>query len=162
MRNRWSKIRFSENTFKGVALFALVFLPACSLSSGTPRIRVSMPAQNGQMGLGFGSGLLSAGAPPPHPAAYSGFHCFGLNVTGPGVPPAAWCAHDPMAGTFGGLAPFSGGSVSVRVPSGPSRKVQLVGCPAIGLALTWRRLIEVVVKVLELPVRRKDSGCFRR
>lgn len=110
---------------------------ACALSSD-PKIRVSMPGSSSQVGLNFASNL-SIGAPPPPPAAFSGFTCFGLNVTGSGVPRAPFCQGDPAAGKLGGLAPFSGGTIDIRVPPGSARKVELLGvmsptasCPFIG------------------------------
>ncbi len=130
-------LKLNESLSWTGTLFAVSLIAGCSLSTGEPRIRVTMPSQNGQMGLNFGAGLMNLGSVAP-PATFSGFDCFALNVIGSGISRAPLCPMEPTAGALGGFAPFSGGTVSVRVPSGTNRTIQLIGvmtddgtCPAV-------------------------------
>lgn len=67
-------------------------------------------------------------APPA--ASISSFACYGLNVTGPGIPddPRMQCGGpNQHVGIFAGFVPAGVGYLEVYVPSGAARHIQLFG-----------------------------------
>jgi len=100
-------------------------------SQNAPAFALVAPTQGGSSSL---VGIADALVP-------TDFNCFGLNVTGAGIPTdptiAACSAPDsPAAGIISGLTPLTGGVVDVTVPIGTGRTIQLfvlqsrIGCPA--------------------------------
>jgi outer membrane protein assembly factor BamB len=93
--------------------------------------------------------VLPAGLPTTSPGSVptspTGYQCFGINVTGPGIIPGPGIPKDscvpsnmPGSGIYGGLVyTATGGEIDVDVPPGPSRTIQVFGiqtdgyCPSI-------------------------------
>lgn len=88
---------------------------------------------------------LPTAVPTTVPSSPTGFQCFGVNVTGPGISPPAGLPKDscvpgnmPGSGIYGGLIYSStGGEIEVDVPSGRDRTIQVFGiqtdgyCPSV-------------------------------
>lgn len=137
-------------------LTAMLGGTSCSLNpvnkSGTT-VTITLPAKggnpNGQVRAGgVGEGFASVANMSSPPSSLSEFQCFGVNITGPGIPEfATGGQHRPRAcpgsstpyfGIIGGLVPVSsGGTLTITVPPGADRLIQvfgvksLVGCPAV-------------------------------
>ena len=110
------------------AAVAALSLASCGVGRGKS-IKVTMPslssAQSSAAQVSAGTSSTMSVAPP---ASFFGFSCFALNVRGAGIAPdGPLCHNNPAVGKLSGFAPFSGGSVEVRVPPGPARTIQLIG-----------------------------------
>lgn len=126
----------------GGALGLGLGLQACSLKPKDNRsVRIALPSSDQLSAMARGLERPSSGArSSTMPTSISQFSCFGLNVTGPGIPndPRLPC-RDPNEGIgrLGGLVPVGSSYIDVTVAGGPSRRVQLwgvvssIGCPDI-------------------------------
>lgn len=104
-------------------LFSLsLVLSGCSLNSrpagGSTIVQVQLP--------------LAAGGVRPFaiPLSTNDFNCYAVNVTGGDIPPAGNCPAGPPGqyiGITAGAVPSSVGSISVEVPNGTGRVIQLIG-----------------------------------
>ncbi len=121
-----------------VPLMGIFLLEGCSLKKASEGSRLSVSLPNPQR-LAQGNSLAAL------PAAWSGFACYGINVTGPGIsdssrsPKPISNFSSFLAGTtsctYRGVASngvtFAAGqadiAIDLQVPSGPSRVIQLVG-----------------------------------
>jgi len=123
-------------------------MTGCSMSTPDSRvIRVEFPQTAAAARVGaFTEGRFSPnniGAfalTPPAPTSAADFRCFGLNVTAADIlpDPRMKCSTaTDYIGRAGGLAPVEYGEVSVSVPAGSARRIQLfamnsnMGCPSL-------------------------------
>lgn len=128
-----------------------VGISACSLKpenkNGTT-VTISIPAKSKTGQMRVGGDITSIANMSGIPSSISDFACFGVNITGPGIPEFAFGGtHKPTAcpgsgtpyfGIIGGLVPASsGGTLTVNVPAGADRLIQVfgirssIGCPPI-------------------------------
>lgn len=143
------------------SMAALALLPgiaACSLKSGsTSSVYITMPtaglqAEASARSLVSSLGLDAAASSTDVngetiPTSLADFSCFAVLVTGDGIDPdPRWAAEgcrakaagqERLVGILAGLAPTSGGGLSVSIPTGSRRLIQLlglkstVGCPSL-------------------------------